>query len=116
MVTIIRKNIDMKAANYMYYSEPEKEVEIEEKSRKSVPHSTRNSNSEGMLESQISAREKLHAGINKSCKKRHQKELPISTREAIVKMYLVDHVFQKDVAKYYKISAALVSKLVVESK
>ena len=31
-------------------------------------------------------------------------------------MYLVDHVFQKDIAKYYKISAALVSKLVVEAQ
>ena len=31
-------------------------------------------------------------------------------------MYLDDHVFQKDVAKYYKVSAALVSKLVVEAK
>ena len=44
------------------------------------------------------------------------KELPVSTREAIVKMYLVDNVFQKDIAKYYKISAALVSKLVVEAQ
>ena len=43
------------------------------------------------------------------------KELPVSTREAIVKMYLVDHVFQKDIAKFYKVSAALVSKLVVEA-
>ena len=69
-----------------------------------------------MLESQISAKNKLHAGITKSCKKRHIKELPISTRESIVKMYLDDHVFQKDIAKYYKISAGLVSKLVVEAK
>ena len=39
------------------------------------------------------AREKLHAGITKSCRKRHMKELPLATREAIVKMYLDDHVF-----------------------
>ncbi len=31
-------------------------------------------------------------------------------------MYLVDHVFQKDIAKFYKISATLVSKLVVEAQ
>ena len=31
-------------------------------------------------------------------------------------MYLVDHVFQGDIAKYYKVSAALVSKLVVEAQ
>ena len=81
-----------------------------------MPHSTRTSNEEGLLESQISAREKLHAGITKSCRKRHLKELPIATREAIVKMYLDDHVFQKDIAKYYKVSAGLVSKLVMEAQ
>ena len=31
-------------------------------------------------------------------------------------MYRDDHVFQCDIAKYYKISAALVSKLVVEAQ
>ena len=65
-----------------------------------------------MLESQISAREKLHAGNTKNFKKRHLKDLPISTRQAIVRMYLVDHVYQCEVAQYYKVSPALVSKLV----
>ena len=91
------------------------EAEDEEKSRKSIPHSTSRCNQEGLLESQIKSRKQLNAGITKSFKKWHMKELPISTREAIVKMYLVDHVFQKDIAKFYKISAALVSKLVVEA-
>ena len=31
-------------------------------------------------------------------------------------MYLVDHVFQKDIAKYYKVSAALVGKLIKEAE
>jgi len=31
-------------------------------------------------------------------------------------MYLLDNVFQTDIAKFYKISAALVSKLVVEAQ
>ena len=48
--------------------------------------------------------------------KRHLKELPPTSREAIVKMYLVDHVFQKDIAEYYKISPALVSRLVKEAE
>jgi len=39
----------------------------------------------------------------------------LETRDAIVKMYLVDGVFQKDVAKYYKVSPMLVSRLVKES-
>jgi transposase-like protein len=92
------------------------EAEDEEKSRKSIPHSTSRCNQEGLLESQIKSRKQLNAGITKSFKKRHMKELPISTREAIVKMYLDDHVFQSDIAKYYKISASLVSKLVVEAQ
>ena len=69
-----------------------------------------------MLELEISAREKQYAGNTRTFRKRHLKELPISTREAIVKMYLVDHVFQNDIAKYYKVSAAMVSKLVVEAQ
>ena len=31
-------------------------------------------------------------------------------------MYIVDHIFQSDIAKYYKISPALVSKLVKEAQ
>ena len=33
-----------------------------------------------------------------------------------MKLYLEDHVFQKDIAKTYKISTALVSKLVREAQ
>ena len=116
MSTDIRKRIIQKAEIYKQYAEPSVDVEIEVKSRRSVPHSTRKSNPEGLLESQIYTRTKQYAGNTKSFKKRHLKELPISTREAIVKMYLIDHVFQADIAKYYKVSAALVSKLVVEAQ
>jgi len=31
-------------------------------------------------------------------------------------MYLVDHVFQKDIALYYKVSAALVGRLIKEAQ
>ena len=54
----------------------------------------------------------MHAGNTKNFKKRHLKDLLISTRQAIVRMYLVDHVYQCEVAQYYKVSPALVSKLV----
>ena len=57
----------------------------------------------------------MNAGISSKCKKRHLKELPISTREKIVKMYMDDHVFQCDIAKYFKVSSALVSRLVKEA-
>ena len=61
---------------------------------------------------------KIHveAGVTKKFKKRHLKELPASAREAIVKMYLQDNIYQKDIAKYYKISPVLVSRLVKEAQ
>ena len=56
------------------------------------------------------------SGITKSYRTRHLKEIPLSTRKAIVKMYLEDHVTQKDIAKYYKITPRLVSCLVKEAQ
>ena len=44
------------------------------------------------------------------------KEIPLKVREGIVKMYLEDNVFQVDIAKYYKISPQLVSKLIKEAQ
>ena len=58
----------------------------------------------------------VEAGVTKKFKKRNMKELPASAREAIVKMYLQDNVYQKDIAKYYKISPVLVSRLVKEAQ
>ena len=115
-VTDVRKKIDRKSRNYKEYTEPAVEVEVEEKSRRSVPHSTRRSNPEGLLELQIKARTQLDAGVSSKFKKRHLKELPVSTREKIVKMYMEDHVFQSDIAKYFKISAILVGRLVKEAQ
>ena len=56
MVTEIRKKIVKKAENYKLYSEQPEEPEKKEKSRRSVPHSTRASNPEGLLELQLKAR------------------------------------------------------------
>ena len=80
------------------------EPEQKEKSRHSVPHSTRDSNPEGLLELELKARAISQAGVSSKRKKRHKKELPPEVREAIVKLYLVDHVFQVDIAKDFKVS------------
>ena len=56
------------------------------------------------------------SGTTKSYRAQHLKEIPLSTRKAIVKMYLDDHVTQKDIAKYYKITPILVSCLVKETQ
>ena len=44
------------------------------------------------------------------------KDLTATTRENIVKMYLEDHMFQKEIAKYYKVSCAIVSRLCREAE
>ena len=85
-------------------------------SRRSVPHLKREDNPEHLLELQIRNRARSQAGVTAKYKKRHRKELPAATRDAIVKMYLDDHVFQRDVAKYFKVSPALVSQLVRQAK
>ena len=46
--------------------------------------------------------------------KRSLKQVPPSTRDSMAKMYLERHVFQKDKAKYYKISQHTVSRIVKE--
>ena len=73
-------------------------------------------NPEGLLEIQIKNRAISQAGVTSRYKKRNLKQLPASTRDAIVKMYLEQHVFQADVAKYFKVSPAIVSRLVKEAK
>ena len=114
--TEVRQKIMRRAKIYEEYSEPRKEAKDTKNNRRSIPHSNRSCNPEGLLESQLRARAQAHAGVTKSSKKRHMKELPPSTRDAIVKMYLVDHVFQGDIAKYFKISPMLVSRLVKEAQ
>ena len=47
-------------------------------------------------------------------KKRTFKQVPPQTRDDIAKMYLERHVFQKDIAKYYRISQNMVSRIVRE--
>jgi len=86
------------------------------KSRRSIPHSTTKDNPEGLLEIQLKNREQSESGVRAKFKKRHLKQLPIEVRENIVKMYLEDHIYQKEIAKLYKISTALVSKLVREAQ
>ena len=81
-----------------------------------MPHSTRSSNKEGILESELKARAISWSGVSSKRKKRHKKELPPAVREEIVKMYLEEHVFQSDIAQLFKVSKALVSSLVKEAQ
>ena len=69
MATEIRQKINQKAENHKMFSEPKAEVKEEKKSRRCVPHSTKASNPEGLLESQMRSREQMSAGITKKSKK-----------------------------------------------
>ena len=81
-----------------------------------MPHSSRNDNPEGLLELEIKNRARSQAGVTAKYKKRHLKQIPPAVRDKIVSMYLDHHVFQKDIAKVFKISAAMVSRLVKEAQ
>ena len=116
VVTEIRKKILEKAARYKQLSEPPIEPLQEEKSRRSVQQSTRKSNPEGVLELELKARAISWAGASNKSKKRLKKELPPAVRDEIVKMYLEEHVFQADIAQLFKVSKALVSRLVKEAQ
>ena len=116
MATEIRKKILKKASLFELVHQPNVEAAPGGRKKRAAPNSKRADNPEGLLEVQIRERGCTHAGVTAKCKKRHLKELPASIRDSIVKMYLVDHVFQADIAKYYKISPALVSRLVKEAQ
>ena len=81
-----------------------------------MQHSTRKSNPEGALELELKARVISWAGASNKSKKRLKKELPPAVRDEIVKMYLEEHVFQADIAQLFKVSKALVSRLVKEAQ
>ena len=81
-----------------------------------MQHSTRKSNPEGALELELKARAISWAGASNKSKKRLKNELPPEVRDEIVKMYLEEHVFQADIAQLFKVSKALVSRLVKEAQ
>ena len=63
VTTTIRRKFEKKAENYTIFSRVAIEEDEKPKSRRCVPHSTRKSNPEGLLEDQIRKREKSSAGV-----------------------------------------------------
>jgi len=76
------------------------------------PRSKPEHNPDGLLEAELKAKWQAERGYSMKCKKRHLKDLPAAVRAEIVRMYLEEHVLMRDIAAYYKISFALVNKLV----
>ena len=103
-VTQVRKQFMRKAELYETYSSTVKKVNEKKTSRRSFPHSTIDNNKEGLLEVQIKQRVQSQSGFHVRGKKRTFKQVPPQTRDDIARMYLVQHVFQKDIAQYYRIS------------
>ena len=110
----MRKQFTRKAELYETYSHTVKKVVEKKASRRSFPHSTIDHNDEGLLEAQIKQRAQSQSGVRAWSKKRTLKQVPPQTRDDIAKMYLERHVFQKDIAKYYRISQNMVSRIVRE--
>ena len=78
--------------------------------------STRASNPEGLLEKELLARERHRAPPGRKYKKRRRSELSIVEMEEIVDGYLTKGMYQADVAKFHRVTPALVSNLVTEAQ
>ena len=115
-VTEIRQKIMKKAHLYDHYAKKSPAQPEPMTGKRAQTYSTKRCNPDGLLEQQIRQREQSQAGVKSRQKKRSLKELPVKVREGIVKMYLEDNIFQVDIAKYYKISPQLVSKLIKEAQ
>ena len=72
-------------------------------------------NPEGLSEAQLKRWRQSERGLASKCKKRHKKELPSTIRTEIVRLYTEEHIHQHEIAKLYKISKILVSRLVIEA-
>ena len=58
----------------------------------------------------------MERGQAHKSKKRHRKELSAAIRAEVVRLYVEEHVLQREIAKKYRISERLVSQLVVEAE
>ena len=73
-------------------------------------------NPEGLYEAQLKLKSLAERPARLNYKKRQLKELSHTMREAVVHAYLKEHMFQKDVARLFRVTPALVSKLVCEAQ
>ena len=93
-----------KAELYETYARTIKKAVDKKASKTKIKYSTIDDNKEGLLECQISQRVKSQSGVHAKHKKRTFKQITPQTRDAIARMYLERHIFQKDIASYYRIS------------
>ena len=71
-------------------------------------------NLEGRSERELRLQREAERGITRKCKKRDLKQLPVNIRCEIVRLYNEENVLQKNIADKYRISVALVGRLVRE--
>ena len=76
------------------------------------PKSKPKDNPDGLLEAELKAKEQAERGQTRKFKKRHLKDLHTAARKEIVRLYKEEHMLQRDIATYFKVSEALVGKLV----
>jgi len=112
----IRQSIKKKAVLYQQDDEIPLATSQPAAGRQGLKHSTRASNPEGLLEKEIRARQLRDEPAGCRYKKRKRKELSFLEMQEIVHCYLHRHHTQSDIARLYRISHTLVSRLVIESK
>ena len=109
----IRQSIKKKAAIYQLDDEIPLATARPTAGRQGLKYSTRASNSEGMLEKELRARELLDEPAGWRYRKRKRKELSFMEMQEIVHCYMHRHHTQSDIARLYRISHNLVSRLVI---
>ena len=109
----IRQSVNKKAALYQQDDEIPLATSQPAAGRQGLKYLTRASNSEGMLEKELRARELLDQPAGWRYRKRKRKEFSFLEMQEIVHCYLHRHHTQSDIARLYRISHTLVSRLVI---
>ena len=87
-------------------------VEARPQDKSMHPRSTAKHNEEGLSEWQLKAQHQSERGLTRTYKKLHMKMLAPEARQEIVRLYVEEHMSQANIASLYKISTALVGRLV----
>lgn len=116
LATQIRKSIIEKARLADAELPVEEALITNKRQRRGLKHSTPSANADGLLEKEIKERERSRNPVGSKYKPRPKWELTSKDITDICHSYIVDKLSQEEVAKKYRVTAALVGWLVNETK
>ena len=108
----IRAAITQKAAVYEQPVDPPESDVDGNRSRRGLKLSTKARHPEGLMEKELRAMAREEPGYQSRVKRRRQKELSVHEQAQIISAYCDDFQPQKEVALHYRVTPALVGRLV----